>query len=137
MFGVPLEELTGRLIDLHEAFGADARPLGEQIRDQPAWRQRFDVLDRFLLARLDRSRGVAGIRYAWRRLTKTAGAVPIGAVCREIGWSNKHLITRFRQQVGLAPKRAARVSRFEHFLRRLAPAQPRSYWLRGHVSCHA
>jgi hypothetical protein len=53
VFGVPLEELTGRLIDLHEAFGADARPLGEQIRDQPAWRQRFDVLDRFLLARLE------------------------------------------------------------------------------------
>ena len=119
VFGVPLDRLTGRLVDLRDGLGADARRLGEWVRDLPTWTQRFDVLDRFLLARLDPRPGrVPEVRYAWRRLTVTAGAVPIGAVCREIGWSHKQLITRFRQQVGVTPKRAARVSRFEQLLRR-------------------
>jgi AraC-like DNA-binding protein len=128
-FGVPLEELTGRLIDLHDVVGADARRLGEHVRDLPAWTQRFDLLDRFLLARLESAPAVSReVRYAWQRLTGTAGMVRIATICREIGWSHKHLITRFRQQVGVTPKRAARLSRFEHLLRRLARERPRPDW---------
>ncbi len=129
VFGLPLDRLTGRMVDLRDVLGADARRLGERVRDLPTWTQRFEMLDRFLLTRLDPAPAVSPeVRYAWRRLTETAGAVPIGAICSEIGWSHKHLITRFRQQVGVTPKRAARVSRFEQLLRRLAREQPRPDW---------
>jgi len=129
IFGVPLEQLTGRLIDLHDVFGADARRLGEEVREQPTWTQRFDLLDRFLMSRLESAPVVSReVRYAWQRLTDTAGTVRIATICREIGWSHKHLITRFRQQVGVTPKRAARLSRFEHLLRRLARERPRPDW---------
>jgi AraC-like DNA-binding protein len=129
VLGVPLDELTGRLADLHDVWGPDARRLGERIRDLPAWTQRFDEVDRFLLGRLDRAPAVAPeVRHAWRRLTESAGAVPIGTLCREVGWSHKHLITRFRQQVGVTPKRAARLSRFESLLRRLAREPSRPDW---------
>jgi methylphosphotriester-DNA--protein-cysteine methyltransferase len=43
----------------------------------------------------------------------------------EIRWSHEHRLTRFRQQVGGTPKRAARVRRFEQLLRRRAREQPR------------
>lgn len=129
VFGLPVDQLTGRLTDLNDVLGADARRLGERVRDLPTWTERFDLLDRFLLARLDTAPAVAPeVRHTWQRLTETAGAVPIGELCREIGWSHKHLITRFRQQVGLTPKRAARVSRFEHLLGRLSPEEPRPDW---------
>jgi transcriptional regulator GlxA family with amidase domain len=49
----------------------------------------------------------------------TSGAVPIGRIASEVGWSHRHLIARFRQQIGLSPKTAARLVRFDGVWRRL------------------
>ena len=106
LLGLPMNELAGRLVDLREILGDDARRLGERLRDAPTWRQRFDAIDRFFLGRMDQAPPVAAeVAFAWQRL---AGS--------EVGWSHKHLITRFTQLVGLTPKRAARVIRFERLL---------------------
>lgn len=54
-----------------------------------------------------------------QRLAATGGTARIGELAREVGWSHKHLITRFTQQVGLAPKAVARLVRFDRVLRAL------------------
>ena len=64
---------------------------------------------------------------AWRRLLASGGKVPIGRLAGEVGWSHKHLITRFRQQVGVPPKTAARLIRFGAVWRRLA-THPAARW---------
>jgi AraC-like DNA-binding protein len=66
-------------------------------------------MDRFLLGRLEVGpRPSPEVGRAWERLVASAGTVPIGQVASEVGWSHKHLIARFRQQVGVRPKTAAR-----------------------------
>jgi AraC-like DNA-binding protein len=50
-------------------------------------------------------------------LVDSGGAVPIRRIAGEVGWSHK--IARFKQQVGLPPKTAARLVRFERAQRRL------------------
>jgi hypothetical protein len=49
------------------------------------------------------------VRWAWQRLEQTAGAVPIRKLCLQLGWSRKWLVARFRDDIGLTPKTAARV----------------------------
>jgi AraC-like DNA-binding protein len=130
LLGLPLDELSGQLVDLAEVLGPEGRRLGEQLREAPTWRQRFAMLDRFLLRRLDEGpRPSPEIGRAWERLVGTGGALPIARVAAEVGWSHKHLIARFKRQVGLRPKTAARLVRFERVLGRLDERRPLDWGL--------
>jgi AraC-like DNA-binding protein len=103
LFGMPVSELTNRVVDLDEL--ATIRP---------------DRLDEDLMRLADRGPTPAPeVVWVWRRLTKAHGNVPIGELAAEVGWSRRHLVNRFRAQVGLPPKTFARVMRFEELLRRL------------------
>ena len=98
---------------------------GDTVRELATWSERFAALDEFLLHRIDGGpAAVPEVRWAWRRLVSSAGAVPIGSLAREAGWSHKHLITKFRQQTGLTPKTAARLLRFEHLWHYLRDGEP-------------
>jgi AraC-like DNA-binding protein len=48
------------------------------------------------------------------------GHVRVEEVAAEVGWSRKRLWSRFRSQIGLTPKRAAQLVRFDHAAHRLA-----------------
>ena len=45
--------------------------------------------------------------------------MPVGQLARELGCSRRHLIWRFREQIGPAPKTAARLVRFQRAVRLL------------------
>jgi AraC-like DNA-binding protein len=125
LLGLPMEQLSGQTVDLVDVLGPAGRRLAEQLREAPTWRQRFTMFDEFLLRRLDRGpRPSPEVAWAWERLVATGGAVPIGRIAREVGWSHRHLIARFRQQVGLRPKTAARLVRFDRVWRRLDDPTP-------------
>jgi AraC-like DNA-binding protein len=130
LLGVPVDELGGRTVDLVDVLGPAGRRLVEQVRETSSWPRRFALMDRFLLRRLaDGPRPSSEVGWAWRRLVATGGAAPIGRIADEVGWSHKHLITRFSQQVGLTPKTAARLVRFDGVLRRLDQRRPLDWGL--------
>jgi AraC-like DNA-binding protein len=120
LLGVPLNALRGRIVDLRDLLGADGRRLAERLREARTWRERFTLIDRLLLDRLDGGpQPSPEVVRVLQRLAATGGAARIGRLAREVGWSHQHLITRFNQQVGLSPKAAARLVRFDRVLRRL------------------
>jgi AraC-like DNA-binding protein len=125
LLGLPMDELSGQTVDLVDVLGAPGRRLGERLRETPTWRERFALVDRFLLWRLTRGpRPAPQVGRAWERLVATGGAAPIGRIADEVGWSHKHLIAMFKRQIGLRPKTAARLVRFDGVWRRLEQRQP-------------
>ena len=48
------------------------------------------------------------------------GQIRVERLAAEAGWSRKRLWSRFRSQIGLTPKRAAQLIRFDHAAHRLA-----------------
>jgi AraC-like DNA-binding protein len=64
------------------------------------------------------------VRWAWERLRRTAGAVRVDGLARELGWSRRHFAQRFKRELGVAPKTAARLMRFDRAARRLRAGEP-------------
>ncbi|HWK28150.1 MAG TPA: AraC family transcriptional regulator [Solirubrobacter sp.] len=114
---VPAHELAGRVVDLEALFGAAGVRLHEALACAPGWAPRFELLDAFLLARLDDALSpVPSVTRALARLRASGGAVRVEALAGELGCSRRHLSARFREQVGVSPKLLARILRFQRAL---------------------
>jgi len=122
LLGVPMGRLANLAAGLDDLLGP--RPAGELVERldaAPSWAARFDLLDAFLLRRLELGPvPSAEVARAGRVLTATGGRIPVAALAGELGWSRARLHSRFREQVGLAPKVMARVLRFERALALMA-----------------
>ncbi|MFC8507419.1 helix-turn-helix domain-containing protein [Streptomyces sp. NPDC057411] len=123
LFGAPLAELADTLADPADVIGARARGLAEALAEAPGWPERFALLDETLLRWSAEAEGAAGpapaVLEAWRLLERSAGALRIGEVAAATGWSQRHLENRFREQIGLGPKRLARILRLNHAIKLL------------------
>ena len=53
------------------------------------------------------------VSWAWRQLLRAGGALHVSELAAGTGWSGRHLTSRFRAEIGLTPKAAARVIRFD------------------------
>jgi len=139
ILGVPAGELAGLDIEGADLLGPLAGLIQQRLQAAVTWPERFAVLDELLLARAQAGLSGVGaeVGYAWRRLLATGGNVPVSGLADETGWSDRHLRARFRTEVGLTPKAAARVVRF-HRARRLLQrraAAGRRLDLAGLASC--
>jgi AraC-like DNA-binding protein len=121
LLGMPMGELTGLVVELSDLIGgAAAAELAERLFAAGDWPARFALLERAIAARvLDAPRLPAGLDWAWERLAESDGAVPVGALADELGWSRRHLGASFREHLGLPPKALAQLLRFERGLERL------------------
>jgi AraC-like DNA-binding protein len=112
------EELPAPTVGLEELLGADGRRLAEALEEAPDWESRFDLLDAVIERRFaDAKPPTPSIEWAWQALEVSAGTVEIGRLSDRIGCSRRHLIAGFREQVGVPPKIAARILRFDRAAR--------------------
>lgn len=115
MLGVPASALWDTSVELDDALGPIGVELWERLQDSDDPDHRFAVCDDVLsrLARSTPTRTPADeVAEAWRMITRSQGTVPVGRLARKVGWSRQHLGRRFRAELGLSPKQAARLVRF-------------------------
>jgi len=115
ILGVSPAELGGAVAALDDLWGRPASQIREQLSDASSWEERFALID-VLLARRRRSgsRVDPEVAWAWNRILAGRGQVRVDMLAAEIGWSRKRLWSRFHAQIGLPPKRAAKLVRFDH-----------------------
>ncbi|RCG16721.1 AraC family transcriptional regulator [Streptomyces reniochalinae] len=126
LLGAPAD-LSGEAVPLEDVWGRDAAQAEDRLRAAGTWGERFtaarDILTRRLteLTRPDTRPPVdQEVAHAWRRTLGSRGRVRVGSLADEVGWSRKRLSARFSSQLGIAPKRAARLVRFDHAAHLLA-----------------
>jgi AraC-like DNA-binding protein len=125
LLGLPAGELASLDVEGADVLGPLAAQIQERLRDCPTWSERFAALNELLL---DRAYGEPGgpagvspeVAHAWRRLLRSGGQASVARLAAETGWSDRHLRAQFQEEIGLAPKVAARVVRFDRARRLLA-----------------
>ena len=119
--GASPADLGQTVVTLEDVWGRDAARVRDQLRDAPSWNDRFAIADATLLRRYEAGPSVdPEVARAWDRIVASRGRVRVDEMAHETGWSRTRLWSRFRSQIGLSPKRAARLVRFDHAAHHLA-----------------
>jgi AraC-like DNA-binding protein len=114
-------DLGGTMVTLHDLWGREATQIQERLRAASSWDERFAMAQAMLARRWDEGRAVdPEVAFVWRQLVASRGQARVESLALEAGWSRKRLWSRFRSQIGIAPKRAAQLIRFDHAAHRLA-----------------
>lgn len=120
IFGIPLEELTNRVVTFDDLVGAKERGLCARMQETAGWDARFDRIETFVAERIARAREIPPVvGWALDRIERSGGRLDIAALARDSGFSQKHLTARFREHVGMPPKRVARLVRFDRVIQYL------------------
>jgi AraC-like DNA-binding protein len=114
-------DLGETVVTLDDLWGHDAVRSQDQLRAAGSWDERFAIAEAALAQRHQAGRAAdPEVAFAWRQMVTSRGQVRIEGLAAEAGWSRKRLWSRFRSQIGLTPKRAAQLIRFDHAAHRLA-----------------
>ncbi|GGQ12285.1 AraC family transcriptional regulator [Streptomyces griseomycini] len=120
LLGVPPGELTGAVTGLEDLWGRHERRLREQLTDAPTWRERLTLVNGFLSERAERAPSMTPeVAAVWDDIVARRGRVRVADLAASCGWSRKRLWAGFGAQIGLTPKRAAMLVRFDHAARAL------------------
>lgn len=114
LLGVSATELSGCVVDLADLGSPRLAALPDRLVRAAGWPRRFEILDEVLGSMATGSwRVPPEIGWAWRRMLGSGGRVRVASLADEVGWSRRHFGELFRRELGLSPKHAARVLRFE------------------------
>jgi AraC-like DNA-binding protein len=109
------------VVPLRDLWGREAERVQERLRLAGSWQDRFAIAEAALARRYEAGRGAdPEVAFVWGQLVAHRGGVRIERLAAEVGWSRKRLWSRFRSQIGLSPKRAAQLVRFDDAVHRLA-----------------
>ena len=113
LFGVPLRELTGTTLDLHDVIGSEARRLAERLDEAGSDEARVRLVGRWIADRLGRHpRTDQCVAYAVSEIERAGGTLSIPNILGRIGVSPKRFTSLFEEQVGVKPKLFSRIVRF-------------------------
>lgn len=112
----PVSELTNRVLESDAIMGSLLNRLRETLIETQTLEQRIRLIENFLMRRMNLTFEDPIVAYALREMSRGAGHRLIHDLSREVGLSNKQLISRFRKVVGASPKMLSRILRFQAVL---------------------
>lgn len=122
LLGIPLEGSTDEYVPLADLWGSDGRLLRERLLEAPSPTQRLRVFEETLTRRL--LAGGATDPAVGAAAAGLSAGLPVAEVAERLGLLSRSFRRRFLGQVGMTPKRFARVTRLRRLVSSLQPQGP-------------
>ena len=124
VLGVCPADLDGAVVALDDLWGREASRVRERLGATSSWEERFALVNELCMRRHESGPSVdPEVLRVWERIVTGRGSIRVDRLADEVGWSRKRLWSRFNSQIGLPPKRAARLVRFDRVVRRLVAGE--------------
>jgi AraC-like DNA-binding protein len=113
----PLSELTNEVIECDLVFGGLISELRDRLFEARGHSERIRLVEEMLCKRINMMMSDPLVNHILKEIRIAEGQKPIAELSRQIGISNKQLISRFKKTVGISPKFLARILRFQSVIR--------------------
>jgi AraC-like DNA-binding protein len=133
---LPLGELHGADVTLAEVWGEQtAGDLICRLHESQTIGMKFQILEQFLMRVLANPLSHhPAVSFAMKEFQKDPGLMSSASMAERVGFSQRHFIQIFRDEVGITPKLFCRVERFQQVIRKVA-LQTSVDWTDVALSC--
>lgn len=122
---MPAAELCDRPVTIEQVWGRSAiAELQDRLATADGPHEMLKLLEDELVRRLSETPGLGLVRRTSTVIAAASGAVAIGDLSDAAGVSSTHLVQRFKEVVGVTPKRMARTYRFTTTVFAIDPTGP-------------
>jgi AraC-like DNA-binding protein len=113
-FPVPMNEMADRVVDADLLWGRNFAHLREHLMEIRDVDLKFAAAERFLLRHFQTRFNLnPAVEYALAEIIGSPDQINLGRVSGRLGYSQKHFIALFKQQVGVTPKSYLKIMRFQ------------------------
>jgi AraC-like DNA-binding protein len=134
-FGFPISELAGNVIELDLIWKREILTLREQLLEAETPDQKLDLLESYLIVkannRLEPDQTVA----AALEMLRSWPVLSLRDLASQLGLSHKQMLARFDCRVGVTPKLASRIFRFQKVLNATSKTKTLPDWPDLAVDC--
>jgi AraC-like DNA-binding protein len=119
-FGLPMREISNRFTDLDFVWKGIAREIEDKIANAKDTGRRIQIIQHYLLNQLCKNgKHDATIDHCLDLIYSSRGQIRIEDLALHTGLSNRQLVRKFNDSIGLSPKEFARIIKFICSLRYL------------------
>jgi AraC-like DNA-binding protein len=133
---LPASELRNRWVPVDVVWRRSLDRIRNRVCDVVSATETLRIVEGELRSRLAGTspRGLDLVQRAGRRLATSHGAVPVGALTDAAGVTGNHLATQFKFNVGVTPKRVARIYRFARLILSVDARRPVNWSALAHAA---
>lgn len=127
LFGIKMDTLTGKVLDLEQVAGTFFNGLYEQLKKNGDFNERCNLLNLFFEQLLnERPLMPSKADEAVSLIFSSNGTVTVRELCNALSIGERALERLFRQYVGLSPKFYSRIIRFSEIFQHIEKGDP--FW---------
>ena len=121
----PMHQLTNYVVDGELVLGPEILDIRELLLEFPRPLQKFHVLERELLAGYrNQFKQNQFVEFAISKILSSQSQSCIKDIIKKTGYSQKHIIKLFKEQVGVTPKTFHKVIRFQNTIQQIEQEHP-------------
>lgn len=121
---MPLYELTDSVVDGDLVLTPEIMDMRSMLLETPFIHRKFQVAERFLIKKFRNKLMVNPfIEFAVNKILASPNQLSIEQISAKVGYSQKHLIKLFKDNVGVAPKGFLKIIRFQKAIQEIETAK--------------